>query len=50
MRYVKKHTSIPIPVVLHHDPDSDKQVGGEWMIMEHVRNTCYLARYITNTI
>ncbi|KZT23691.1 hypothetical protein NEOLEDRAFT_1136181 [Neolentinus lepideus HHB14362 ss-1] len=38
MKYVKKHTRIPVPEVLAYDPDDDKSVGGEWMVMEKVRD------------
>ncbi|KAK0432191.1 hypothetical protein EV421DRAFT_1850486 [Armillaria borealis] len=33
-RYLKRHTSIPVPDALVYDSDSDNGVGGAWMIME----------------
>jgi hypothetical protein len=36
MRYVKSHTSIPVPEVYYHDKDTNGEVGGEWMILEDV--------------
>ncbi|KAK0462213.1 hypothetical protein IW261DRAFT_1374782, partial [Armillaria novae-zelandiae] len=35
IRYVKEHTSIPVPDVLVYDPDWDRKVGGEWMLMKY---------------
>ncbi|KAK0229345.1 kinase-like domain-containing protein [Armillaria nabsnona] len=36
MQYVKEHTSIPVPNVLFYDPDWDRKVGGEWMLMRYI--------------
>ncbi|KAK0471286.1 hypothetical protein IW261DRAFT_1344695, partial [Armillaria novae-zelandiae] len=35
IRYAKEHTSIPVPDVLVYDPDWDRKVGGEWMLMKY---------------
>ncbi len=36
MHYVKEHTSIPVPDILVYDPDWDRKVGGEWMLVRYV--------------
>lgn len=36
MQFLHKHTSVPVPKVLHHDKDEDGAVGGEWMLIEYV--------------
>ncbi|KAK0493453.1 hypothetical protein EDD18DRAFT_1333810 [Armillaria luteobubalina] len=36
IRYVKEHTSIPVPDILVYDPDWDRKVGGEWMLMKYI--------------
>ncbi|KAK0197610.1 hypothetical protein F5146DRAFT_888577, partial [Armillaria mellea] len=36
LRYLKRHTSIPVPDAFVYDPDSDNRVGGAWMVMEAV--------------
>ncbi|KAF8469346.1 hypothetical protein JB92DRAFT_3057608 [Gautieria morchelliformis] len=39
MRYVKTHSSIPVPEVYYHDKDKNGEVGGEWMLLEDIRGT-----------
>ncbi|KAF8513381.1 kinase-like domain-containing protein [Gautieria morchelliformis] len=39
MRYVKTHSSIPVPEVYYHDKDKNGEVGGEWMLLEDLRGT-----------
>ncbi|KAK0493472.1 hypothetical protein EDD18DRAFT_1108252 [Armillaria luteobubalina] len=36
IRYVKEHTSIPVPDILVYDPDWDRKVGAEWMLMKYI--------------
>ncbi|KAK0229362.1 hypothetical protein EDD85DRAFT_852823 [Armillaria nabsnona] len=36
IHYMKEHTSIPVPDVLVYDPDWDRKVGGEWMLMKYI--------------
>ncbi|PBK85546.1 hypothetical protein ARMGADRAFT_559076 [Armillaria gallica] len=36
MHYVKEHTGIPVPDILVYDPDWDRKVGGEWMLIDGV--------------
>ncbi len=44
MQYVKEHTSIPVPDVLFYDPDWDRKVGGEWMLMRYVSIHSYFCK------
>ncbi|KAF8469344.1 kinase-like domain-containing protein [Gautieria morchelliformis] len=39
MRYVKTHSTIPVPEVYYHDKDEKGEVGGEWMLLEDIRGT-----------
>ncbi|KAF8521175.1 kinase-like domain-containing protein [Gautieria morchelliformis] len=39
MRYVKAHSSIPVPEVYYHDKDKNGEVGGEWMLLEDIQGT-----------
>ncbi|PBK70259.1 hypothetical protein ARMSODRAFT_1084308 [Armillaria solidipes] len=50
MHYVKEHTTIPVPDVLFYDPDWDRKVGGEWMLMRYIDgiNPVYLWRTLTD--
>ncbi|EPQ52154.1 kinase-like protein [Gloeophyllum trabeum ATCC 11539] len=36
MKYVREHTRIPVPEVLHYDGDEDGSVGAEWMVLEFI--------------
>ncbi|KAK0462218.1 hypothetical protein IW261DRAFT_1528235 [Armillaria novae-zelandiae] len=50
MRYVKEHTTIPVPDILFYDPDWDRKVGGEWMLMRYIDgiNPAHLWRTLTD--
>ncbi|SJK96844.1 uncharacterized protein ARMOST_00090 [Armillaria ostoyae] len=50
MHYVKEHTTIPVPDVPFYDPDWDRKVGGEWMLMKYIDgiNPVYLWRTLTD--
>ncbi|KAJ4490488.1 hypothetical protein J3R30DRAFT_3694141 [Lentinula aciculospora] len=36
MRYLKRHSTIPIPKIFGYDLDADGHVGGTWVVMEYV--------------
>lgn len=36
MRFVKKHSTIPIPYIYGYDSDADGRVGGKWVVMDYV--------------
>ncbi|KAK0471284.1 hypothetical protein IW261DRAFT_1612156 [Armillaria novae-zelandiae] len=36
MHYVKQHTTIPVADILVYDPDWDRKVGGECMLMKYI--------------
>ncbi|KAK0462211.1 hypothetical protein IW261DRAFT_1627528 [Armillaria novae-zelandiae] len=36
IRYVKEHTSIPVPYIIVYDPGWDRKVGGQWMLMKYI--------------
>ncbi|GAW07544.1 kinase-like protein [Lentinula edodes] len=36
MRYLKDHSTIPIPRIHGYDADADRHVGGTWLVMEYV--------------
>ncbi|KAK0462217.1 hypothetical protein IW261DRAFT_1528231 [Armillaria novae-zelandiae] len=36
MHYVKQHTTIPVADILIYDPDWDRKVGAEWMLMKYI--------------
>lgn len=36
IRFLKKHSAIPVPEIYGYDPDDDGRVGGKWVIMEYV--------------
>ncbi|KAK0471287.1 hypothetical protein IW261DRAFT_1572163 [Armillaria novae-zelandiae] len=36
MHYVKQHTTIPVADILVYDPDWDRKVGAEWMLMKYI--------------
>ncbi|KAH7869908.1 uncharacterized protein C8R40DRAFT_1176228 [Lentinula edodes] len=39
MRYLKDHSTIPIPTIHGYDADADRHVGGTWLVMEYVWHT-----------
>ncbi|KAJ3837254.1 hypothetical protein EV361DRAFT_913803 [Lentinula raphanica] len=36
IRYLRGHTTIPIPEIYGYDNDEDHRVGGAWLVMEYV--------------
>ncbi|KIJ57281.1 glycoside hydrolase family 30 protein [Sphaerobolus stellatus SS14] len=36
IKYIKKHTDIPVPHVYIHDKDYEGSVGGEWMLYDEI--------------
>ncbi|KAL1671018.1 kinase-like domain-containing protein [Schizophyllum commune] len=36
LKYVRQHSSVPVPDVIYHNLDDEGEVGGEWMMMEYV--------------
>ncbi|TRM67011.1 kinase-like domain-containing protein [Schizophyllum amplum] len=36
LKYVREHSSVPVPDVTYHHLDDDGEVGGEWMMMEYI--------------
>jgi Phosphotransferase enzyme family len=46
MRYVKTHSSIPVPDVYYHDKDANGEIGGEWMLLEDVGQAHHAGRNV----
>ncbi|KAJ3797908.1 hypothetical protein GGU11DRAFT_783155 [Lentinula aff. detonsa] len=51
MRYLKRHSAIPVPEIYGYDNDADRRVGGTWMVMEYVegRNVDQVWHTLTTT-
>ncbi|KAF9072380.1 kinase-like domain-containing protein [Rhodocollybia butyracea] len=39
IRFLKQHSTIPVPFIYWYDDDTDGRVGGKWMIMEYLNGS-----------
>ncbi|EPQ52152.1 hypothetical protein GLOTRDRAFT_95810 [Gloeophyllum trabeum ATCC 11539] len=49
IKFVRKHTEIPVPDIVAYDADSDGGVGGEWMVMEYVHGIPLIKAWATTS-
>lgn len=36
MRYLREHTSVPVPIIYHYDANPYNRLGGEYILMSKV--------------